>query len=121
MSSMLSQRASFKDAFHAHVPSDDIDHVATLINNTLDRLKRLIDNLRQISTDIAHDLRTPISRMRQKLEVVQNSSPDIATYRAAVDETIEEKSTALPIPSTHCSGFLRSKRARAKKSSYQSN
>ncbi len=69
---------------------DDIDHVAALINNTLDRLKRLIDNLRQVSTDIAHDLRTPISRMRQKLEVVQNSSPDIVTYRAAVDETIEE-------------------------------
>jgi signal transduction histidine kinase len=69
---------------------DDIDHVATLINITLERLKRLIDNLRQVSTDIAHDLRTPISRMRQKLEVVQNDSPDIATYRAAVDETIEE-------------------------------
>jgi len=70
--------------------SDDIDHVAALINNTLDRLKRLIDNLRQVSTDIAHDLRTPISRMRQKLEIVQSGSPDIATYRTAVDETIEE-------------------------------
>lgn len=70
--------------------SDDIDHLAALINVTLDRLQRLFANLRQISVDIAHDLRTPISRMRQKLEVVRAGPDNIDVYKNAIDESIEE-------------------------------
>jgi signal transduction histidine kinase len=70
--------------------SDDIDHVASLINGTLDRLQKLISNLKQVSSDIAHDLRTPISRMRQKLEVVQQATSDLQTYRATVDDALLE-------------------------------
>jgi signal transduction histidine kinase len=70
--------------------ADDLDHVAALINATLDRLQALIGNLRQVSTDIAHDLRTPIARMRQKLEVVQTNSSDLAIYESAVEEALLE-------------------------------
>ncbi len=70
--------------------SDDIDHVAALINVTLDRLQRLIGNLKQVSVDIAHDLRTPISRMRQKLETVRSGPDSLSTYKDAVDESIDE-------------------------------
>lgn len=70
--------------------SNDIDHVAGLINATLDRLERLIDNLKQVWTDIAHDLRTPIGRMRQKLELLQTRSADLSTYKISVDETVEQ-------------------------------
>ncbi|WP_290993549.1 ATP-binding protein [Hyphomicrobium sp.] len=80
--------------FNRRIPrnaaADDIDHVAALINVTLDRLQRLIGNLKQVSVDIAHDLRTPISRMRQKLETVRSGPSDIATYKAAVDQSICE-------------------------------
>jgi signal transduction histidine kinase len=69
---------------------DDLDHVAALINATLDRLEALISNLRQVSTDIAHDLRTPIARMRQKLEVVQTGDSDLAMYQSAVEEALLE-------------------------------
>ena len=69
---------------------DDLDHVATLINATLDRLQKLISSQKQVSSDIAHDLRTPISRMRQKLEIVQQSSTDLQTYRATVDDALLE-------------------------------
>lgn len=70
--------------------ADDLDHVAALINATLDRLQALIGNLRQVSTDIAHDLRTPIARMRQKLEVVQTGHSDLAMYQSAVEEAVQE-------------------------------
>jgi signal transduction histidine kinase len=73
-----------------NVVSDDIDHVAALINVTLDRLQKLIGNLKQVSVDIAHDLRTPISRMRQKLETVQAGPDSLSTYKNAVDESIDE-------------------------------
>lgn len=70
--------------------SDDIDHVAALINVTLNRLQRVIANFRQVSVDIAHDLRTPIGRMRQRLEVVRAGPDNIAAYKDAVDESIDE-------------------------------
>jgi len=80
--------------FHRRIPrnaaADDIDHVAALINVTLDRLQRLIGNLKQVSVDIAHDLRTPISRMRQKLETVRSDPSNIDTYKAVVDQSICE-------------------------------
>ncbi|MFT3731101.1 MAG: HAMP domain-containing sensor histidine kinase [Hyphomicrobium sp.] len=80
--------------FHRRVPrnaiSDDIDHVAALINAMLDRLQKLIGNLKQVSVDIAHDLRTPISRMRQKLEIVRSGPDSIAVYKEAVDASLDE-------------------------------
>jgi len=69
---------------------DDLDHVAALINATLDRLHALVGNLRQVSTDIAHDLRTPIARMRQKLEIVQTGQSDLAMYQSSVEEALLE-------------------------------
>lgn len=70
--------------------NDDIDHVAALINATLDRLQRLFENLRQVSVDIAHDLRTPISRMRQKLERVRAGPDDLDAYKETADASIIE-------------------------------
>lgn len=69
---------------------DDLDHVAALINATLNRLQALIDNLKQVSTDIAHDLRTPIARMRQKLEIAQSGPPDLSAYQAVVTAAVQE-------------------------------
>ena len=47
---------------------DDLDQVSERMNATLDRLASLMDSMRQISADIAHDLKTPIGRLRQKLD-----------------------------------------------------
>jgi len=48
--------------------NDDLDRVAAAFNRMLDRIARLMNSLRQVSDDIAHDLRTPLTRLRQKLE-----------------------------------------------------
>lgn len=70
--------------------ADDVDQVAALINSTLERLQRLIANMRQVTVDIAHDLRTPIARMRQKLEVTRSGPESLVAYRRVVDDSIDE-------------------------------
>jgi signal transduction histidine kinase len=47
---------------------DEFDQVAITLNRMLDRIEGLLENLRQVSSDIAHDLRTPLSRLRTRLE-----------------------------------------------------
>ncbi len=47
---------------------DDLDRLAMTFNRMLDRIAALMESLRQVSTDIAHDLRTPLTRLRQRLE-----------------------------------------------------
>jgi signal transduction histidine kinase len=47
---------------------DDLDRLAVTFNHMLDRISALMESLRQVSSDIAHDLRTPLTRLRQRLE-----------------------------------------------------
>ena len=47
---------------------DDLDRLSVTFNRMLDRIAALMDSLRQVSNDIAHDLRTPLTRLRQRLE-----------------------------------------------------
>src|SRR5438270_6737934 len=47
---------------------DEFDQLAATLNRMLDRIEGLLDNLRQVSSDVAHDLRTPLSRLRTQLE-----------------------------------------------------
>jgi signal transduction histidine kinase len=49
---------------------DDLDRLAGVFNRTLDRISSLMDSLRHVSNDIAHDLRTPLTRLRQRLEAI---------------------------------------------------
>ena len=48
---------------------DDLDRLAITINRMLDRIAQLMESLRQVSNDVAHDLRTPLTRLRQRLEM----------------------------------------------------
>ncbi|MBX6747657.1 MAG: HAMP domain-containing histidine kinase, partial [Acetobacteraceae bacterium] len=54
---------------------DEFDRLATRINATLDRLQALMDTVRQVTDDIAHDLRTPLTRLRQRLEAALRTAP----------------------------------------------
>lgn len=47
---------------------DDLDRLAATFNRMLDRIAALMETLKQVSNDIAHDMRTPLTRLRQKLE-----------------------------------------------------
>jgi len=60
------------------------------LNAMLDRIQQLMDGLRQVSSDIAHDLRTPLGRLRQHLEDARDRAKTTAEYDAATDAAIEE-------------------------------
>jgi signal transduction histidine kinase len=47
---------------------DEFDQLAATLNRMLDRVEGLLENLRQVSSDVAHDLRTPLARLRARLE-----------------------------------------------------
>ena len=63
---------------------DEIDELATGFNTMLDRIGRLIEQLRRVTTDVAHDMRTPMSRLRQKLERLGRAASATPEIRAAV-------------------------------------
>ena len=64
---------------------DEFDRLATEINVMLDRIAALMDGVRQVSNAIAHDLRTPITRARARLEDAARSARDEADLRAAIE------------------------------------
>lgn len=74
---------------------DEFDQLVRTINAMLDRIVGLMENIQQISSDIAHDLRTPLTRLRHHLEAVHSESSNIADYRQAVEEAIAESETIL--------------------------
>jgi signal transduction histidine kinase len=69
---------------------DDFDRLAATLNTMLDRISDLLENLRQVSNDIAHDLRTPLAHLRQRLEDAKSHAGSINDYRQAVDDAIED-------------------------------
>lgn len=53
----------------------EFDRLSANLNAMLDRIELLMEGLRQVSVDIAHDLRTPLTRLRQRLERLQAEAP----------------------------------------------
>ncbi|WP_282607575.1 sensor histidine kinase KdpD [Pelagibius sp. Alg239-R121] len=74
---------------------DEIDEVAGNLNAMLDQIERLLAGMSEISDNIAHDLRTPISRLRTGLESALIGQPDPEGYREAVRKAIEEADNIL--------------------------
>ena len=64
---------------------DEFDRLAEEINNMLDRVAGLMDGVRQVSNAIAHDLRTPITRARARLEDASRNARTEADLHAAIE------------------------------------
>ncbi|UWR38787.1 MULTISPECIES: HAMP domain-containing sensor histidine kinase [Sulfitobacter] len=69
---------------------DDLSRLSTEINSMLGQIKRLLESQEQISNDIAHDMRTPLQHLRQRLEKLRDS-PTInpGDISASLDQTEE--------------------------------
>ncbi len=69
---------------------DEWDGLAENLNSMLDRITDLVESNRQVSDNVAHDLRTPLTRMRGRLERAYNRELDPGQYHALIGEVIAE-------------------------------
>ena len=69
---------------------DEFDRLAETINDMLDRIGRLMDGVREVSNSIAHDLRTPITRARTRLEDAAEHAHGAGELRAAVERAVTD-------------------------------
>jgi signal transduction histidine kinase len=81
---------------------DEMDQLAVNLNAMLDRIQVLMDSLKRVSDDIAHDLRTPLSRLRHRLEAARvkagsDGEPVIEQSIAELDAILETFSALLRI------------------------
>ena len=69
---------------------DEFDQLALNLNAMLDQIERLMSGMRQVTANVAHDMRTPLNRLRARLEVTLIEKPDEARYREAIQQTVDE-------------------------------
>ena len=83
-----------KDDLNSRVPvfqrHDEIDRLAVTFNQMLDRIQSLVTGIQQMNDNIAHDLRSPITRIRGLAEVTLLNAEGVEDYSAMTASTIEE-------------------------------
>ena len=74
---------------------DELDRLGVSLNDMLSQIERLMAGMKDVTSNVAHDLKTPLTRMKARVEAALRSSSK-AEYRGALSQTIEE-----------CDGLLR--------------
>jgi signal transduction histidine kinase len=86
---------NLSDRVPLHGTKDEFDQLAANLNRMLDQIERLMTAMREVTDDVAHDLRTPLSRLRTRLERAlaipsgadpSGSASQAEAIRAAIDE-----------------------------------
>jgi signal transduction histidine kinase len=84
MAGDLSQRIALKGS------RDEFDQLAGNLNAMLDQIERLLGGMRQVTDNIAHDLRTPLNRLRSRIELALLQQPGRAETRALLEATLAD-------------------------------
>lgn len=86
---------NLNDRIYLAGSGDELDQLGGNLNAMLDRLQISMESLKQVSTDIAHDLRTPLSRLKQHLDAALVEAQTVAEFRQAVEDALLQANTAL--------------------------
>lgn len=87
-------REIIETGLHERIPvrgtGDEWDGLAENLNSMLDRIEDLVQSNRQVTDNVAHDLRTPLTRMRGRLERAHNQPADVDRYRVLIGDMIAD-------------------------------
>lgn len=70
--------------------NDEFDALAQCLNNMLERIEEVLMGMREVTDNVAHDLRGPMSRIRNRMEITLLEQRDEADYRDAMSQTIKD-------------------------------
>lgn len=76
---------------------DDLDRLAATLNRMLDRTNHLMESLKHLSNDIAHDLRTPLGRLRRILDDALQARAESGEYRQVIEQSLAEVDAILDL------------------------
>ncbi|MGL6181474.1 MAG: HAMP domain-containing protein, partial [Aestuariivirga sp.] len=68
---------------------DELDRLALALNQMLDQIQRLMAGMQEVSSNVAHDLKTPLTRVKARVEAALRSG-NAGEYKAALEKTVEE-------------------------------
>lgn len=74
---------------------DEFDRLATSFNEMMDEIERLVEGIRTVTDNVAHDLRTPLNRLRSRIDVALLGHGDEAELRRVLEETVVEADNLL--------------------------
>ena len=70
--------------------NDEFDRLSENLNRMLEEIERLVGGIRAVTDNIAHDLRSPLTRLKSRLEIAMNAADDPIERRAAIEHAIQE-------------------------------
>jgi signal transduction histidine kinase len=77
--------------------NDELDRLGANLNAMLDRIGELMAGMREVSDNIAHDLKTPLTRLRNGAEEALREAVTVEDYRAVLESTIEEADNLIKV------------------------